>query len=144
MKLNRKLNRRSFVARVAGGAAAAAGFAALGRGEAAALQVTDRDFGQNADPAGQGRGNAGRSGLTDSDPSDSAGNGRGLVIEPRGSTGNSPGAGAQSNPYNSGSGGTGAPGASASPSATTGATDRRCTDSDVSPSADPVRGGRRC
>lgn len=133
-----KLSRRSFVARIGGGAAAAVGLAALGGGEAAAFQTTDSDFGANSDPPGRGRGNAGRSGITDRDPSDPAGNGRGLVINPQASTG----AGAQSDPTNSGASGSGAPGATASPGAASGA-GRRCTDSDLSP-GDPAGRGRRC
>src|ERR1700710_1826254 len=73
MKPTRKLSRRSFLGRVAGGAIA--GGAALtvlgGRAEA---QVTDGDRGPNADPAGRGRG------VSDSDSgpnADPAGRGRG-------------------------------------------------------------------
>lgn len=138
MTPRRKLTRRSFVARVVGGAAAAMGLGAPGGSAASALQVTDRDFGANADPSGSGRGNAGRSGTTDRDPTDPAGDGRGLAINPQASTGN----GAQSDPTNSGPNGTGAAGPTARPGATSGS-ERRCTDSDLSP-ADPVNRGQRC
>ena len=70
MSERRKLSRRSFLASVAG-AAAAGGALALVAGEAKALQVTDRD---PSDPAGRGRG------ITDRDAgprADPAGRGRG-------------------------------------------------------------------
>ena len=67
MKNLRKLSRRSFMARVVGGAVIGGGaLAALG-GKAEALQITDRDPG---DPAN-------RTGLTDRDPTDRPGNGGG-------------------------------------------------------------------
>ena len=88
MTPSRKLNRRSFLARVAGGAAALPLLAAPARG-----QVTDNDTGFYADPAGSGRGvtdndtgpdadlaGQGRGGVTDNDSGRSAdppGNGRG-------------------------------------------------------------------
>jgi hypothetical protein len=63
MKNLRKLSRRSFLARVAGGAVAG-GAALTVLGTRAEAQITDRDPG---DPAN-------RTGLTDSDPTDRAGN----------------------------------------------------------------------
>ena len=70
MKTMRKLSRRSFMNRVVGGAVLGGGaLAALG-GRASAFQVTDQDTGPNSDPAN-------RTGLTDSDSSDRAGNGHG-------------------------------------------------------------------
>ena len=73
MKNLRKLSRRSFMARVVGGAVIGGGaIAALG-GRASAFQVTDADTGPNSDPAN-------RSGITDSDTgptSDRPGCGRG-------------------------------------------------------------------
>jgi len=73
MRPDRKLTRRSFVRRVLGGSIAAGGALALIGGEAHA-QVTDSD---PNDPAGQGRGGGG---VTDSDSgpaADPAGRGRG-------------------------------------------------------------------
>ena len=64
MKNLRKLSRRSFLARVAGGAVAGGAALTVLGGRAQAMQITDRDAG---DPAN-------RTGLTDSDPSDRAGN----------------------------------------------------------------------
>ena len=70
MKNLRKLSRRSFMARVVGGAVVGGGaIAALG-GRAEAFQITDADRGPNSDPAN-------RTGLTDSDPRDRPGNGQG-------------------------------------------------------------------
>ena len=78
MKSTRKLSRRSFLTRVAGGAVAG-GAMMMMSGEAQA-QVTDRDQGPNADPPGRGRGGSHIRGCTDSDQgpnADQAGNGRG-------------------------------------------------------------------
>lgn len=97
--MRRRINRRSFIASVAGGAAAGAGALGLVIGRAEAGQVTDRDpsdpvgrgrgggtgitdtdSGVGADPAGRGRGGGprpGSTGVTDSDPSDPVGRGRG-------------------------------------------------------------------
>ena len=67
MKPTRKLSRRSFLGRVAGGAIVG-GAALTVLGGSAEAQVTDGDRGPNADPAGRGRGPRGRcTGLTDSD-----------------------------------------------------------------------------
>src|SRR5690242_21654708 len=66
------LGRRSFLARVLGGAAAS-GALTLVSGEALAFQVTDSDSGARGDPAGRGRG---RTGETDGDPTDPSGYGR--------------------------------------------------------------------
>jgi hypothetical protein len=57
MKPTRKLSRRSFLGRVAGGAIAGGAALTILGGEAQALQVSDSDSGPNADRSGQGRGN---------------------------------------------------------------------------------------
>jgi hypothetical protein len=75
MKNLRKLSRRSFMARVAGGAVAGGGALVILGGQARALQISDRD---PTDPAN-------RTGLTDSDPSDPAGN---APVRARGCTDN--------------------------------------------------------
>lgn len=88
MTPSRKLSRRSFFARVAGGAIAVPLLAGRAR-----AQTTDSDTGFYADPAGSGRGltdndtgpdadlaGQGRGGVTDNDSgasADPAGNGRG-------------------------------------------------------------------
>ena len=54
MKPTRKLTRRSFLGRVAGGVVAGAAILATGAEEAEALQVTDRDTGRGSDPPGRG------------------------------------------------------------------------------------------
>ena len=80
MKSVRKLSRRSFLTRVAGGAIAGGGALVVLAGSAEALQVTDRDQGPNADPPGRGRGSNRIRGCTDNDRganADPAGNGRG-------------------------------------------------------------------
>ena len=64
MKPTRKLSRRSFLGRVAGGAIAGGAALTVLGGPAEAFQVTDSDTGPNADPVGRGRG--GRS-CSDSD-----------------------------------------------------------------------------
>jgi hypothetical protein len=79
MKSTRKLSRRSFLTRVAGGAVAAGGAMVMLSGKAQA-QVTDSDTGPHADGAGHGRGSNHIRGCTDSDSgpnADGAGNGRG-------------------------------------------------------------------
>ena len=94
----RKLNRRSFLARVAGGAFIAGGALTVltpamaqtgitdrdpsdrvGFGRGGGTGITDTDSGVGADPAGRGRGGSrpGSTGVTDSDPSDPVGRGRG-------------------------------------------------------------------
>ncbi len=59
MKATRRLSRRSFLARVAGGGVAFGALAAVA-GDAAA-QETDSDSGPKADAAGHGRGRTGES-----------------------------------------------------------------------------------
>lgn len=54
MKPTRKLTRRSFLGRVAGGVVGGAALLATGAQEAEALQATDRDTGSNSDPVGRG------------------------------------------------------------------------------------------
>ena len=79
MKGSRKLSRRSFLTRVAGGAVAAGGAMVMLTGKAEA-QVTDNDSGPHADGPGHGRGNNHIRGCTDNDRgsnADGAGNGRG-------------------------------------------------------------------
>lgn len=79
MKSTRKLSRRSFLTRVAGGAVVGGGALVMLSGTAQA-QVTDSDTGPNADGAGHGRGNNHIRGCTDNDRgsnADQAGNGRG-------------------------------------------------------------------
>jgi hypothetical protein len=79
MKTGRKLSRRSFLTRVAGGALAGGGALVVLSGTARA-QVTDSDTGPHADGAGHGRGNNHIRGCTDNDSgsnADQAGNGRG-------------------------------------------------------------------
>lgn len=90
MKNLRKLSRRSFMSRVVGGAVVGGGaLVALG-GRASALQITDHDTGPNSDPAN-------RTGLTDSDPTDRAGNAparrRGCTDNDSGSNADQPGQG---------------------------------------------------
>ncbi|HWT12419.1 MAG TPA: hypothetical protein VN231_06675 [Allosphingosinicella sp.] len=70
MKLKRKLSRRSFLASVTGAAVSGGALAAFGA-EAGAMQLTDSD---PSDPVGRGRGGGG---VTDRDPSDPIGRGRG-------------------------------------------------------------------
>jgi hypothetical protein len=86
MKPTRRLNRRSFFGQVAGGAAAI-GMLGLVGGKARAQTgpytgITDNDSGSHADNAGHGRGPGGNAsghpqGVTDGDPSDPSGGGRG-------------------------------------------------------------------
>jgi len=79
MKSSRKLSRRSFLTRVAGGAVAAGGAMVMLSGRAEA-QVTDSDQGPSSDAPGRGRGTSHIRGCTDSDQgphADQAGNGRG-------------------------------------------------------------------
>ena len=91
MKVTRRLNRRSFLGQVAGGAVAAGALGLIG--SAARAQTgpytggTDNDSGSNADNAGHGRGPGGnasgqpqsnpQTGITDRDPTDPSGQGRG-------------------------------------------------------------------
>lgn len=72
MKRQRRISRRSFVSMVTGGAVVLNPL--FGARSALALQVSDSDSVIN-DPPGRGRGS--RSGITDRDPSDAVGNGRG-------------------------------------------------------------------
>jgi hypothetical protein len=75
MKPTRRVSRRSFLVRVAGGALAGGAALTVLGGEAGAQGVTDSDTGPAADPRGRGRG-----ALTDTDSgpsSDQPGKGRG-------------------------------------------------------------------
>ena len=79
MKPVRKISRRSFMARVAGGAVVGGGAMMLVTDSARAFQVSDAD---PVDPAGRGRGGPGNRirGCTDGDrgtTADPAGHGRG-------------------------------------------------------------------
>lgn len=80
MKPTRKISRRSFMGRVAGGALVG-GAALTALTTRASAQITDSDTGTYADPAGRGRGR--RSGITDRDPTDAPGRGRGTGITDR-------------------------------------------------------------
>lgn len=77
----RKLNRRSFMTRVVGGGVLAGTLAILGS-DAGAVQVTDCDRGAGADPGGRGTGRTVRTGVSDRDPGDPAGCGRGTAAPP--------------------------------------------------------------
>jgi hypothetical protein len=82
MKSERKLSRRSFLTRVAGGAVVAGGAMVMLTGKAEA-QVTDTDSGAHADQPGRGRGSNHIRGCTDNDTgsnADQGGNGRGNRI----------------------------------------------------------------
>jgi hypothetical protein len=130
MKARRGLTRRSFFVTVAGRAIGGGGALALLGGRAGAFQVTDSDGGASADPVGHGRG--GGTGVTDSDPTDPGGRGRGPNA-PRTGTGITDGD--PSDPVGGGRGNT--PGHNANARAYTGV-----TDSDSYPNADPAGSGR--
>ena len=128
MKPTRKLNRRSFFAAVAGGAATASLIGIVGAGEAKAMQCSDSDSGPNSDPGGRGRScGRRRTGCNDSDAgrgSDPVGYGR---CRPRrsGCTDNDRGRG--SDPAGNGR-----------------CRRRSCSDSDSGPNSDPGGRGRSC
>ena len=67
MKPTRKLSRRSFLGRVAGGAIAGGAALTILGGEAQAQGCSDSDSGPNGDPGGSGRRCGSGSGCTDSD-----------------------------------------------------------------------------
>lgn len=80
MKVTRKLSRRSFLGRVAGGAVLGGGALMLTGQTARAMQTTDADTGANADPPSRGRGTRRIPRCTDGDTganADPANNGRG-------------------------------------------------------------------
>jgi len=92
MKPARKLNRRSFLGQVAGGAIGLGALGLVGSSRAGAQTgpytgVTDNDTGSYADNAGHGRGPGGnasgqpvrQTGVTDRDPTDPSGGGRGTA-----------------------------------------------------------------
>jgi hypothetical protein len=164
MKPTRRLNRRSFLGQVAGGAASAGALGLVG-GEARAWQtgtytgVTDNDSGSHADSGGYGRGpggnrygqpaqpQTGQTGYSDSDSgpnADPSGGGRRGQRPQTGATDGDPG-----DPIGHGRGGTGhssAYGARTRPDGSeveyTGV-----TDTDSGPNRDPYnygRGGRPC
>lgn len=127
MKPTHRVSRRSFLLRVAGAGAVSGSSLGLGSAGAFAFQVTDSD---PSDPVGRGRG--GGTGITDSDPTDPGGRGRGSNA-PRTNTGitdRDPG-----DPVGGGRGNR--PGQNVSPRAYTGV-----TDSDSGANADPVGSGR--
>ncbi|MGE0179202.1 MAG: twin-arginine translocation signal domain-containing protein [Sphingomonas sp.] len=72
MKPTRKLSRRSFLTRVAGGAIAGGGALMVLGGTASAYQVTDSDSGATSDPPGRGRGRNRIRGCTDADSGQNA------------------------------------------------------------------------
>lgn len=102
MSEKKRLNRRSFLGRVAGSAALVGSASALVTGEAAAQNqtgrtdsdsgngadrpgygrtgLTDSDSGNGADRPGYGRRGSGGTGITDRDPTDASGNGRGTGV----------------------------------------------------------------
>lgn len=160
MKIPRKLTRRSFMARVVGGAVAGGGAASLviapafaqnvrytgvtdcdtgnggdrpGHGTGVRNQYTDTDTGPNGDPRCRGRGPAARS---EGSPS-----GQGNYGYTQGATGCSD---ADRSP-NADPGGRGqrCNGGTPVPRYPPGRT-RHCTDSDRGGGADPLGGGRRC
>ena len=120
MKPKRRLNRRSFLVQVAAGGIVGGALATIS-GNASAFQITDRD---PSDPVGRGRG--GGTGITDRDSgagADPVGRGRGTRPgQGTGITDSDSGAGAD--PAGRGRGGT------------------RVTDSDRGPAADPPGRGR--
>lgn len=135
MRPTRKISRRSFLGRVAGGAVVGGGaLVALATG--AQAQITDSDTGAYADPAGRGRGR--RTGITDSDPSDPVGRGRGRRT---GITDSDP-----SDPAGNGRGrrNTGITDRDPSDPVGNGRGRRSCSDSDGGAYADPIGRGRRC
>ena len=73
MKTVRRLSRRSFLGRVVGGAAVGGSALLMVGGQAEAFQISDSDSGPNSDPPGRGRGSR----VSDTDPVDPSGNGRG-------------------------------------------------------------------
>jgi hypothetical protein len=153
VKPTRKISRRSFLTRVAGGAVAGGAAMTVLGGRAEALQtdgdpgdpvgrgrtgVTDSDSGSHADRAGYGR--ARRSGITDGDPGDPVGNGRGRRSgitdgDPGDPVGN--GRGRRSGITDNDSGSNADP-------AGNGRGRRSCSDSDSGSYADPIGRGRRC
>jgi hypothetical protein len=153
MKASRRLNRRSFVASVVGGASLLAGRAAAQNvrysgvtdcdsgaqadrpsyGTGVRNQVTDQDSGPNADPRCHGRGPQNRA---QGGPS-----GYGRYGEPASNCSDSD-SGTNADPGGRGRscGGSHTPW----PRSQTPETTRHCTDSDSGAGADPVQGGRRC
>jgi hypothetical protein len=75
MKPRRAVSRRSFIAKVTGGIAFLGSFGSLARGASAQQTDADRHI---ADQPGAGRGPV--SGISDRDPTDSVGNGRGNTM----------------------------------------------------------------
>src|SRR5205085_11450256 len=86
MKPTRKLSRRSFLGRVAGGAIAGGAALTIMGGEAQAQGCSDSDSGPNGDPSGRGR-RCGSTGCSDSDTgqyADGVGRGRRCGSTPAG------------------------------------------------------------
>lgn len=127
MKPTHRVSRRSFLLRVAGAGAVSGSSLGLVSAKALAFQITDSDPG---DPVGRGRGGGTR--ITDSDPTDAGGRGRGPNA-PRTNTGIS-----DSDPSDPVGGGRGnRAGQNVNPRASTGV-----TDSDTGANRDPVGSGR--
>lgn len=147
MKTTRRLSRRSFLGQVAGGAVGAGALALVGAEPAQAQSgCSDSDSGTYGDPGGNGRRCRPTSGVTDSDPSDAAGDGQGRACTDRDTGRNADpvgrgrrcggrnwtgvtdsDSGAYRDPANYGRGG-----------------NRACTDRDSGRNSDPVGRGRRC
>jgi hypothetical protein len=159
MKASRKLNRRSFVASVAGGALIGGGATGLvlGRAEAQNTRysgVTDSDTGEHADRPGYGTGT--RNQYTDRDTgpnADAQFHGRG----PNGrAEGSQSGTGRYDEPERGCSDTDGGPGADPSgrgrrcggnpawPRSNVPTHTRHCTDSDNGANHDPIEQGRHC
>jgi len=136
MRRTRKVSRRSFFATVAGGAVMGGSATALLTGQALALVqgCSDNDPASSGDPGGHGRRCQGTSetGVTDSDPTDAGGHGRGPSA-PRTGTGITDSD--SGDPVGGGRGNR--PGQNVNPRAYTGV-----TDSDSGPNHDPVGSGR--
>jgi hypothetical protein len=158
MKASRKLNRRSFVASVAGGALIGGGATnfALGRAEAQNTRysgVTDSDTGQHADRPGYGVGV--RNQYTDQDRgpnADAQFHGRGPNGRQEGSTSGTGQYGEYQRACSDNDVGTGSDPAGRGVRCN-GQTpreryppthERHCTDSDRGTNQDPVQGGTRC
>ena len=82
MKPTRKLSRRSFLGRVAGGAILGGGALMAVSDTASALQCSDSDSGPNSDPPGRGRSCGGCSDSDSGPNSDPGGRGRSCGADP--------------------------------------------------------------
>jgi hypothetical protein len=157
MRTSPKLNRRSFLANVAGGAVLSGGAVALVTGSARAQNtrysgVTDCDSGSNHDRPGYGTGARNQYTDNDSGPgSDARCHGRGPVRNEGGVSGRG-GYGEGASGCSDSDSGPGSDPAGrgvrcngqSPPTRYPPTTDRHCTDSDRGPRADPVGQGVRC